>query len=95
MNNVRRLQSFFEENCNGDWEHFYTIRISTLDNPGWSVFISLTDTKVQDNAFDSIENYRSDEDWTFCKVEENTFKGYGGVANLEEILSIFLDWADE
>ena len=36
----------------------YGVRIDTVDNPGWSVEIDLTDTYLEDVPFDSIEEER-------------------------------------
>ncbi|OAX48412.1 hypothetical protein gpAD87_09590 [Paenibacillus sp. AD87] len=44
MNTLKWLQNWYLENCNGDWEHSYGVKIDTVDNPGWSVEIDLTDT---------------------------------------------------
>lgn len=33
------LQEWYIQNCDGDWEHCYGIKIGTLDNPGWSIDI--------------------------------------------------------
>ena len=38
------LQSWYEKQCNSDWEHNYGIKIETLDNPGWSITVDLVDT---------------------------------------------------
>jgi hypothetical protein len=40
---LNRLQSWYESHCDGDWEHDKRIRIGTLDNPGWRVYINLAD----------------------------------------------------
>ncbi|UCH44768.1 MAG: hypothetical protein JSV11_10785 [Nitrospiraceae bacterium] len=42
MNNFDRLNRWYINQCNGDWEHQYGIVIETLDNPGWRVKIDLT-----------------------------------------------------
>ncbi|WP_338708672.1 MULTISPECIES: Imm53 family immunity protein [Paenibacillus] len=39
MNTLKWLQNWYHENCNGDWEHSYDVKIDTVDNPGWSVEI--------------------------------------------------------
>lgn len=51
MNLLSWLQEWYSENCNGDWEHSDGIRIATLDNPGWSIKISLLDTSIESKAF--------------------------------------------
>lgn len=45
MDSIKWIQKWFFEQCNGDWEHGDGIQIETLDNPGWSVSISIENTK--------------------------------------------------
>jgi hypothetical protein len=99
MSALQDLQGWYSSQCNGIWEHSYGVRIGTLDNPGWSIEIELTDTKLMNKAF-SVHTYGvhehsadSGNDWIHCKVEDNKFIGNGGPAKLEEILNVFLSWA--
>ncbi|WP_315792460.1 immunity 53 family protein [Paenibacillus sp. BIC5C1] len=93
MNTLKWLQNWYLENCNGDWEHSYGVKIDTVDNPGWSVKIDLTDTYLEDVPFESIEEERTEEDWFYCIVRDGGFHGAGGASNLEEILIYFKNWA--
>ncbi len=34
MDTLNWIQSWYYENCDGDWEHSYGMRIDTVDNPG-------------------------------------------------------------
>ncbi|WP_413379271.1 Imm53 family immunity protein [Paenibacillus taichungensis] len=69
------------------------MKIDTVDNPGWSVEIDLTDTYLEDVPFESIEEERNEEDWFYCVVRDGVFHFAGGVTNLEEILDSFKTWA--
>jgi hypothetical protein len=89
------LQNWYSEQCNGDWEHSYGIKIDTLDNPGWSVEIDLEDTDLGSKSFNTIRLNHSDGNWIHCRVEDSVFKGRGGPRNLEDILKVFHDWALE
>lgn len=93
MNVIKKIEEWFEKQCNGDWEHSYGFKIQNLDNPGWLVDIDIVDTELEDKEFTQIKIARSDDDWIHCKVEEKVFKGRGGICNLEEILSIFVNWS--
>ncbi|WP_231952490.1 immunity 53 family protein [Paenibacillus sp. AD87] len=93
MNTLTWLQNWYYENCNGDWEHSYGVKIDTVDNPGWSVEINLTDTYLEKVPFESIEEERNDQDWFYCIVRDGVFHGAGGAMNLEEILIYFENWA--
>ena len=95
MNELQRLQDWYQAQCNGDWEHSFGIKIDTLDNPGWMVKIDLSETELEGRSFESLERGDSDSeaDWIMCKTEGAQFVGYGGVYNLSEILRTFLLWA--
>jgi hypothetical protein len=86
------LQSWFYENCDGDWEHNTNIKIVNLDNPGWSIFINLEGTNLEDRKFDQFKDYRTEHDWVYCTVENKLFKAACGPFNLEETLNIFKTW---
>lgn len=92
---IKWLEDWYLSNCNGDWEHCYGIKIGTLDNPGWTISFDLHETNLEDINFDTIDVERSDDDWVYCKIEENIFKGAGGPKNLKEMLSIFKEWVTE
>jgi len=88
-NPIEWLMRWYGEQCNGDWEHSYGIRIETLDNPGWSLTIDLVDTDWEDLERPRVLVERTDADWYDHSVEEGTFKGAGGVANLLDIVREF------
>ena len=54
-----RLQAWYADQSDGEWEHSYGVRIDTLDNPGWAVRIDLNGTSVEDRALDREEVHRS------------------------------------
>ena len=85
-----RLQNWYHSNCNGDWEHNYGISIETLDNPGWTIKIELTNTNLEDLNYEKrIEN--GDLDWFFIKANEKVFEASGDPQKLTTIITIFLD----
>ncbi len=88
------LQSWYEEQCDGEWEHQYGIKIETLDNPGWAVEVDLTGTKLSDRMLTETAEERSAVDWIRCSAADGRFKGFGGPRNLAEILERFLVWAE-
>jgi Immunity protein 53 len=94
LNELQRLQKWYVSQCNGDWEHQYGVAIGTLDNPGWWLRIELADTNLDTAVFPEISIERSKADWVHCKIENFVFHGHGGMENLGELLSIFLDWAE-
>lgn len=94
MDTLKWIQSWYLENCDGDWEHCHGINISTLDNPGWMVDIDLTDTGLEDKKIEIVDIDRSESNWVYCNVSDDTFHGNGGPNNLEEILMIFKTWVE-
>ena len=87
---LTRLQNWYLTNCDGDWEHGYGISIGTLDNPGWTVKIDLTDTCLQSLKYEKqVDN--GTFDWLFIKTSNQVFESSGDPSKLTAILSIFLD----
>lgn len=39
-----RLDAWYAEQCDGEWEHEFGIKIQTLDNPGWLIQVDLSGT---------------------------------------------------
>ncbi|MFY9619125.1 MAG: immunity 53 family protein [Pyrinomonadaceae bacterium] len=101
MNNavIDWIQQWYAQECNGDWEHQYGIKVDTLDNPGWKVCIDLTDTELENTAFTPVEIHRNDHDWVVCRLEEKMgekqFWGYGGPRNLIELFTVFRSWVED
>lgn len=95
MSILNWLSEWYSFNCDGSWEHFYGVKIETLDNPGWSVTIDLTDTPLDNKAFEEYEIDNGDEDWIRCWVENHVFHGVGDSRKLEMILLKFKEYAEK
>jgi len=95
MDNIKWIGSWMDQNCDDDWEHCYGIRIETLDNPGWSIEIDISYTSVDDLSLELILIERDEDDWIHCRVENNVFKGSGGLYNLNELIDIFRRWVED
>jgi hypothetical protein len=95
-NALKRLQVWYETNCDGDWEHGYGIDIGNTDNPGWFIKVDLADTNLKNIDFQSVKYQNEHEyDWVSCRKSGAKFEGWGGPRKLEELLGIFLDWAEK
>ena len=92
---LAELQRWYEDQCDGQWEHAFGVRIETLDNPGWSVEIDLADTRLAGRAFPAIREMAPAHEWLVCEVLEKKFRGAGGPPMLRRILREFLDWAHQ
>lgn len=86
------LQNWYYSQCDGDWEHEFGIKIDTLDNPGWTVFIDLQETPLENKKFTEIDRQINENDWIQCEVKNGKFKGAGGPTNLTDIIRIFIEW---
>jgi len=54
-NDFEWLSSWYHSHCDGDWEHSARIRISTIDNPGWSISINLEGTELEETNFEEFK----------------------------------------
>ncbi|WP_354136441.1 Imm53 family immunity protein [Bradyrhizobium sp. LB11.1] len=89
----RRLERWYESQCNGDWEHRHGITIETVDNMGGTSKRSLR-VHMCDRAFEEIhENQGDDRNEFLCRVKDQVFVGQSPPNRLHEVISIFLGWA--
>ena len=96
MNALQRLQVWYLAQCNGDWEHAYGVTIGTLDNPGWTLEVGLTDTRLSNKPFATLTRDSDDpQEWIHCSIRDEKFVGAGGPRKLEAVIEIFLTWAEE
>ena len=95
MNPVEFLQSWYQAQASGEWEHVHGVTIETLDTPGWIVTIDLTGTALDGRTMAAFQDERSAGDWLLCEVEHNQFCGQGDSQKLLAILEIFKHWAIE
>ena len=89
-----KLQLWYRDQCDGEWEHHYGIRIDTLDNPGWDVQIDIAGTSLAKRPFLAVKTERTGEAWCSCWVDDEKFRATCGVLNLSEAIQTFLRWAN-
>jgi hypothetical protein len=101
MSALAELQEWYLAQCNEDWEHTYGVSIGTLDNPGWSLEVDLSDSALDGATFEEL-SYGLNQDtkthgqnWLVCRVKDNKFLGYGGPRKLDEMVNVFLTWAKQ
>lgn len=88
------LQEWYLQQCDGDWEHEFGVSINTLDNPGWSLSVELSETGLEGVAFEPIRITRSESDWLHCWVQDSVFQARGGALNLADMLDSFRVWSE-
>ena len=92
---LQRLSEWYSGRCDGDWEHGHGFRISTLDNPGVAIEIDLRGTPLVTVPFPERKyHYESSTEWMVCSRTDAHFVGRGAPGRLEDIVLVFLDWAD-
>jgi hypothetical protein len=90
MTNLNWIQNWYKNQCDGDWEHDYGIKIETLDNPGWSITIDTTNTLNELNDFEWNLVEQSEDDWYGYKVIDGVFEGSGDPNKLEKLIDVFI-----
>ena len=94
MTTLGLLQDWYRSKCDGQWEHTYGIRISTLDNPGWKVEIDLNDTELASKEFGQVALSQDTElEWYLCRVQDGKFQAFCGPVQLTEVIDIFIRWS--
>ena len=93
MKELEALQSWYLDQCDGDWEHQYGVSIGTLDNPGWFLRVDLRGTALESRAFVAVEDLEADSEWMQCKVENEVFEAHCGPTMLSAAIVAFLEWA--
>jgi hypothetical protein len=89
------LMHWFAGHCDGDWEHGFGPRISTIDNPGWRLEVPLEGTECDGREFPRRQhNYEHDTDWWVCWTENNEFHGAGGPLQLKALIETFREWTE-
>lgn len=86
---LERLQAWYQAECDGDWEHSWGVTIETLDNPGWSVEIDLSETVLACRPQPPVNIRTSDDDWLIIHITDEKFVGSGDPRKLKEILEAF------
>lgn len=93
MEGITRLQKWYADQCDGDWEHQHGIKIDTLDNPGWTITIDLEGTAQAKLAFERVNLDHSETGWMRCWVEHAKFEGRSSPHNLDAMIQQFLIFA--
>jgi hypothetical protein len=89
---LERLEAWYLSQCDEEWEHAHGITVETLDNPGWRIKIDLAATRWAGREFAPRQHDRAEHDWLRCWVKGTEWQAAVGPCNLEEVLTLFLDW---
>lgn len=89
---IQRLQHWYRQQCDGEWEHSEGIKIFTLDNPGWGMKADIARTEVAGVQSDWVKLERSEDDWVFYRSTGVVFEAACGPLNLAEAIELFLEF---
>jgi hypothetical protein len=87
------LQDWYARHCDGDWEHDSRVRISTLDNPGWRLWVNLEDTELAGRHMPRTSGTSSDEQWIDYQCDGIVFDAACGLRGLGPALAAFRELA--
>ncbi|MEU0188205.1 Imm53 family immunity protein [Streptomyces sp. NPDC006207] len=91
---VGYLQSWYLSQCNDDWEHEFGVRIATLDNPGWTLEIDLTDTDLAGRKLHKTKHEPSKGLWLWSWSDGTTFHAACDPSSLNRAILRFKDFAE-
>jgi hypothetical protein len=100
MTALQRLQRWYSQQCNEEWEYHHGIQIESLDNPGWLIKVDLTGTPLAGVPFLAVadnvdsQHFQLGPRWMDCYVDGPIWRGAGDETKLEPILELFLGWAE-
>jgi hypothetical protein len=87
------LQTWYEEHCDGDWEHQYGVEIGTLDNPGWRLRVDLVATELEGREQSRAITDTSETDWIQTWSDGFKFHAAASANNLAETIEAFRRFA--
>jgi hypothetical protein len=88
------IENWYQKNCDGYWEHSYSIKVETLDNPGWHISIDLGETNLENLNVDYQLIEHSENDWYGYSIKEKVFSASGDPSKLEFLLNKFREVVD-
>lgn len=89
MDELRFLEDWYAQQCDGDWEHGWGVSLETLDNPGWRLTVDLEGTSWFGRVLEREVIERSGHDWLQVWSDGQRFEAACGPQNLSEVLGRF------
>ncbi len=83
------IENWFLAQCDGEWEHSFSIKIESLDNPGWSLRIDVAGTEIQNLVIPYKLFEGTEGNWYGIKLENKIFEAFGDPLKLEFLLNEF------
>ncbi len=67
---LQRLQHWYLNNCDGNWERDYGVDISSLPDPGWELNLDLLATQWEDLQLEPTSTHTSENDWLHLRTTQ-------------------------
>ena len=94
INNLEWLDGWYQQQCNGEWEHSRGVQLEALEQQGWQLTISLRGTSAENAVPQKLSLDSSTGDWIACSISPDRFEGSGDRRKLEQIIGVFRKWVD-
>ena len=93
-NDLEWLDNWYQQQCNGVWEHQQGVRLRPLDNPGWLLTINLAGTSAVNARPQQLRLDTRGGGWLACSIAGECFEGSGDPRKLEKIIGVFRRWVE-
>jgi hypothetical protein len=99
-NNLEWLENWYQQQCNGEWEHTQGVRLESVKNPdpleqpGWLLTINLAGTSAVNARPQQVRLETRGGGWLACSIGGTCFKGSGDPRKLEQIIGVFRRWVE-
>ncbi|MFW6692733.1 Imm53 family immunity protein [Streptomyces sp. MAR4 CNX-425] len=80
------LAAWYAEQCDGDWEHEYGVKIHTLDNPGWLIKVDLPGTSKEGATLPPESEEGPDGSWLHTSADGRHLQVACGPKDLKKAL---------
>lgn len=88
------LQRWYAEQCNGDWEHEFGVRLATLDNPGWVLSVDLVDTDLEGRELARVKQEPEPDRRLWSASDGELYQSSCDTRSLPDMLTRFRDFAE-
>jgi hypothetical protein len=92
--NLQWLDTWYQSQCNGDWEHSRGMQLESLKERGWQLTIHLIGTSAANASPQRLNLDTPCGEWINCSISKDRFQGSGDPRKLEQIIGVFRQWVE-